>query len=129
VLDNRRPLDQDRLQAAEKAGLTPEQLPFAAALCPTARTQLFVQAVKGIEEIEPLVLQKIDYLAFEQRRGGQMWKKELLDPVILGDCIRGLMLHYRRSMLRYKQFGSRESASNRQFLLTQSLADISFVRY
>jgi len=110
VLDSRRPVNQDRLQAAKDKGLSPEQLRFAAALCPTARNQLFVQAVKGIEEIEPLVLEKIDYLAFEKGRGGQMWKKELQDPVILGDCIRRLMLHYRRSMLRYKRFGDREFA-------------------
>ncbi|KAF2491590.1 hypothetical protein BU16DRAFT_122880 [Lophium mytilinum] len=87
-----------------------------------ARTQLFIQAARGIEEVEVLVLKQIDHLAFD-KRDGQVWRKKLRDPVILGHCIRRFALHYRRSMLRYKRLSCVNDVATRRYQSCRKMYD------
>jgi hypothetical protein len=97
-LDNRRPVDYDNIQRAKGEGLLDiKQWRFAARISQRARTQIFHQAIKGIEKYEPLVLETLDRLVSR--------KRYTKNPVILGLCVRRLSLFYRHIMARYKRLG------------------------
>ncbi|KAI0855116.1 hypothetical protein F4860DRAFT_497329 [Xylaria cubensis] len=74
---------------------------ISASLPGPARTQLFTHIANLIQPLELEVLEEIDkYIAKRDKANGFVG-----DPLIYALCIRRLCLHYRRSVLRYGQFG------------------------
>jgi len=92
-------IDQAKFEYYKAKGLD-DRLFRVSAISKRTRDQLFKQAATGLESLEKLVLPEIDLLLPAWRV-----KANTPNPLILGLCVRRLALHYRRSMVRYKQFG------------------------
>lgn len=61
----------------------------------TARVQLFLRAIEGIEDTETKVFKKIDAL---------LTKWDARNEVVVGMCLRRLQLEHRRRVARYRMF-------------------------
>ena len=111
-LDKRRPIDDDLVSVLKAKGLDVRLWRFFSSVSEMVRRQIFVQAAKGIEELEKEVLKQLDTLINAvsplRQKKSLSWDYQCSDPVIVGFCIRRLALQYRRTMERYKQFGDCE---------------------